>query len=63
MTTPYIANVVVDAKTKIIDNHAVTLTLLIMLVAELTATYKRLVSQLAEVLGRQKNYFPSPKTT
>ena len=53
-----LANVVGVAKAKIINNHVVTLTSLITLVAELTATYKRLVSQLAEVLGLQKNYFP-----
>ena len=57
-----LAHVVVDTKTNIINNHAVTLTSLITLVVERTATYKRLVSQLAEVLGRQKNYFPWPKT-
>ena len=49
-----LVNVVADAKTKTIHNHAVTLTSLVALVVRLTATYKRLVSQLAEVLGRQK---------
>ena len=44
-----LAIVVFVAKAKIIDNHAVTPTLLIMLMVELAATYKRLVSQLAKV--------------
>ena len=57
-----LANIVVITKAKIIDNHAVTLTSLIAMVVELNATYKRLVSQLAEGFGRQKNYFPWPKT-
>ena len=46
-----LVNVVV-AKVDIINNHVTTIILLIMLVAELTATSKRLVSQLAEALGR-----------
>ena len=46
-----LANVVV-AKVKIIDNHAVTFTLLITLVIELVATNKRPASQLVEALGR-----------
>ena len=45
-----LANTVV-AKVEIIDNHVATITSLITLVAELTATNKRLVSQLAEALG------------
>ena len=46
-----LANGVV-AKVKIIDNHAVTLTSLIIMLVEPAATNKRPVSQLAEALGR-----------
>ena len=48
-------------KGEIIDNQVATITSLITLVSELIATNKRLASQLAEVLGRWKNYFPWSK--
>ena len=43
---------VVVVKVKIIDNYAVTFTLLIALVVELAATNKRPVIQLVEASGR-----------
>ena len=52
----------VVAKIEIIDNHVSMITSLITSVTELTATNTRLASQLANALGRQKDYFPWPKT-
>ena len=46
-----LANIVL-AKVKITNNHVATITSCIALVVELTATNKRLTSQLAEVLVR-----------
>ena len=43
---------IVFVKVKIIKNHAAIITSLITLVVELTATNKRLVSQLAEAFGQ-----------
>ena len=52
---PYLVNTVV-AKVGIIDNHAATITLFILSLAELTATNKRLAIQLSEGLGQTKDY-------